>query len=120
MWAVDRFRDAMDGEYAATFASTLVCGMEKATLAGYGHALRRLVMETAKHPDLEVHWVLEHRLLTSARTDTSSGPCRKLLSAVRLLEKVGWLAELLVRRGDWLVVEAMERHRARTAAAPQR
>ena len=74
--------------------------MEKATLAGYGHALRRLVAETARHPDREVRWVLEHRLLTSARTDASSGPCRKTLSAVRLLEKVGWLAEPLVRQGD--------------------
>ena len=113
-------RGAVDGEYAATFASTLMRGLEKPTLAGYGHALRRLLSEADKHPDREIRWVLEHRLLTSARTDTSSGPCRKLLSAVRLLEKVGWLEQPLVRRGDWLVVEAMERHRARTAAAPQR
>ena len=117
---VDRFRGAVDGGYAATFSSTLVRGTEKATLAGYGHALRCLVTETAKHPDREVRWVLKHRLLTSARTDTSSGLCWKLLSAVRLLEKVGWLAEPLPRRGDQLVVEAMERHRVRTAAAPQR
>ena len=113
-------RGAVDGEYAATFASTLMRGLEKPTLAGYGHALRRLLSEADKHPDCEVCWALEDRLLPSARTDTSSGPCRKLLSAVRLLEKVGWLEQPLVRRGDWLVVEAMERHRARTAAAPQR
>ena len=29
-------RGALDGEYAATFASTLMRGLEKPTLAGYG------------------------------------------------------------------------------------
>lgn len=110
----------MDGEYAATFASTLMRGLEKQSLVGYGHTHRRLLSEADKHPDCEVCWALEDRLLPSARTDTSSGPCRKLLSAVRLLEKVGWLEQLLVRRGDWLVVEAMERHQAWTATALQR
>ena len=32
-----------------------------------------------------------------------------MLSAVRLLEKLWWIKEV-VARADWLLVEAMERH----------
>ena len=81
--------------------------------------MRRLIRKAHPHPDKETRWVLEHRLLSSVRTDNSTGSVKKNLSGVRLLERVGWLQSLLVRRGDRPLLEAMERQRAHEAATPQ-
>ena len=106
---VQRFKQALGREYAASFDATVVHGLTGSTLEGYGKSLARLARTSADPEETPSRRILEAQLVASLRVSKSAGPIKKLLVGVWLLEKIGWIQEGLVLRGDRLLVEAMER-----------
>ena len=106
MDAIRRFKRATGDEYATTYESTAVRGLEKETRQGYAAALSRLARTLRQQPGATARESLEDHLLDSARTSSSESGTKKVLSAVRVLEKFGWV-ELLVMPMDVRFVKAI-------------
>ena len=101
--------EAFEGASGTTYDATVVRGLAEGTLLVYKRALLRLRRAAREQPHATPRAILQSRLLESFRKNTSSSNIKSILSAVRLLEKLGWVAEM-VTRADWLLVEAMEKH----------
>ena len=115
--AVDRFKDAYDAGLGTTYDGTVIRGMAGGTLLFCRRILRRPQRAARHQPTAPPRALIQHRLLEMFGTNSSPSGIKAILSAVRLLEKLGWIKEV-VTRADWLLVEAMDRHvdRCRRAA----
>lgn len=101
--------EALEKGSGTTYDATVVRGLAEGTLLVYKRALLRLRRAATGQPHAPPRAILQSRLLESFRKNTSPSTVKSILSAVRLLEKLGWVQEM-VTRADWLLVEAMEKH----------
>ena len=106
---MDRFKDAYDAGSGTTYDGTVIRGLADGTLLVYGRILRRLQRAAKHQPTAPPRALIQHRLLEMFGTNGSASGIKAVLLAVHLLEKLGWIKEV-VTRADWLLVEAMDRH----------
>ena len=97
----------MEAGYGSNFASTVLRGWNKDTLGGYMRQIKRLARTERMRPGDGLRAVLECRLLDIAQTDQSESSAKAVLSATRLVEKMGWMPAI-VRPSDWHLVTAIE------------
>ena len=98
----------MSGGFGDGYDASVVRGLADSTLEGYKRRLLRLAREIRTGEDLQPRAAMEKHMLAAIRTEQSTQGLRKLLSGLRLLEKLEWV-QPLVRKGDWMLVEGMER-----------
>ena len=77
-----------------------MCGLADDTNRGYLQELRKFASARTSLDDQVLHLV---------QTTQSESSLKKLLSGLRLLEKLRWIPPT-VSAGDWLVVQAMEKY----------
>ena len=97
-------REAEGGDWLAVRRVAL------STAPMYLSALRGLVRGQPAAEPLEV--ALEHRLLANATRDNGGSAAKGVVSAIRLLEKIGAVPET-IRPRHWLQVSAVWRKTAR-------
>ena len=110
---MDRFKDAYGVGSGTTYDRTVIRGLADGTLLVYGQRVAR------HQPAPPPRALIQHRLLEIFGTNSSTSGIKAVLSAVRLLEKLGWIKEV-VTRADWLLVEAMDHHVDRCHRAPDK
>ena len=89
--ASDKFQEALDAGYGTTFASTALKRWHKDTLGGYVQQIKRLARTEQMRPGDGPRAVLESRLLAIAQAVQSESSAKAVLSAARLVEKMGWM-----------------------------
>ena len=104
---VRRLEGAITEGFAASYAVTALCGLADDTNKGYVHKLRRYAARIRKQPGASARQSLDDQLLHLAQTTNSESSIKKLLSGIRLLEKLRW-APSTVSAGDWLFVKGVE------------
>ena len=110
--AVERLGQAMRAGWGAGYDTSVVRGLCKSTLDGYLGALAKLRRRERMQPGCGRRRVLEDELGDIAAQNVGEGNIKKLLSGVRLLEKLGWIKSI-VRPGDWYRVLGVEKERER-------
>ena len=110
--AVERLGQAVRDGWGAGYDASVVRGLSKSTLDGYLGALAKLRRREHMQPGCDRRRVPEDELGDIAAQDVGEGNIKKLLSGVRLLEKLGWIKST-VRPGDWYLVLGMEKERER-------
>ena len=106
--AIRKFQRAATDDYTATYEASALRGFAKETRAGYAAELRRLARTLQRQPGASARESLQDQLLRSVRESRSDSGPRRLLSAVRILEKFGWVRPIVVAM-DWKLVEAVAR-----------
>ena len=107
--AVRRLEEAVSAGYASSYAGTTVCGLAEDTNRGYLQELRKFTRRIRQQPGASARTSLDNQVLHLAQTTQSESSLKKLLSGLRLLEKLRWIPQT-VSAGDWLVVQAMEKY----------
>ena len=110
--AVERLGQAVRDGWGAGYDANVVRGLSKSTLDGYLGALAQLRRRERMQPGCDRRRVLEDELGDIAAQDVGEGNIKKLLSGVRLLEKLGCIKST-VRPGDWYLVLGVEKERER-------
>ena len=113
-WAAahDRFAEAVGAGYGASYNANVIQGLQKATLDGYLRQVRRLARMERMRPGMGARMVLETRLMEIVNGEQSESAAKLVLSAARLVEKMGW-AKPVVRVANWYLVEALESRRTK-------
>ena len=115
--AVRRLEAAVTEGFAAWYAGRALCGLTHDTNWGYVHELRRCAARIRKQPGASARESLDDQLLHLAQTTNSESSIKKLLSGIRLLEKLRW-APSTVCAGDWLFVKRVEEFREKAGKPP--
>ena len=97
----------MEAGYGSGFASTVLKGWNKDTLGSYMRQIKRLARTEHMRPGDGPRAVVECRLLAIEQADQSESSAKAVLSAARLVEKMGWMPRV-VRPSDWHLVTAIE------------
>ena len=113
-WAAarDRFAEAVGAGYRASYGATVIQGLQKTTLDGYLRQVRRLARMERMRPSMGARTVLETRLMDIVDGEQCESAAKLVLSAARLVEKIGWIKPV-VRVADWYLVEALESRRTK-------
>ena len=106
--AVERLGHAMGDGCGAGYDASVVRGLSKSTLDGYLGALAKLRRRERMKSGSGRRRVLEDELGDIAAQNVGEGNIKKLLSGLRLLEKLGWIKST-VRPGDWHLVPGVEK-----------
>ena len=85
-----------------------MCGLTDDTNRGYLQELRKFVRRIRQQPGASARTSLDDQVLHLVQTTQSESSLKKLLSGLRLLEKLRWIPQT-VSAGDWLVMQAMEK-----------
>ena len=101
--AVEHLGQAVRDGWGAWYDAIVLRGLSKSTLDGHLEALAKLRRRERMQPGCNRRRVLEDELGDIAAQDVGEGNTKKLLSVVRLLEKLGWIKSK-VRPGDWYLV----------------
>ena len=111
-WAAarDRFAEAVGAGYGASYGATVIKGLQKTTLDGYLRQVRRLAKMERMRPGIGARKVLETHLMDIVDGEQSKSAAKLVLSAARLVEKMGWIKPV-VRVADWYLLEALEARR---------
>ena len=88
------------------FAGTALCGLADDKNKGYLHELRRYAARIRRQPGASARESVDDQLLHLAQTTNSESSIKKLLSGVRLLEKLRWVPNTICA-GDWLFVKGV-------------
>ena len=110
--AVERLGQAVRDGWGAGYDASVVRGLSKSTLDGYLGTLAKLRRHERMQLGCDTRRVLEDELGDIAAEDVGEGNIKKLLSGVRLLEKLGWIKST-VRPGDWYLVLGVEKETER-------
>ena len=110
--AVERLGQAVRDGWGAGYDASVVRGLSKSTLDGYLGALAKLRRRERMPPGCDRRHVLEDELGDIAAQNVGEGNIKKLLSGVRLLEKLGWIKST-VRPGDLYLDLGVEKERER-------
>ena len=94
---MDRFKDAYDARSGTTYDGTVIRGLADRTLLVYGRILRRSHRAAKHQSTAPLRVLIEHRLLEMFGTNGSASGIKAVVSAVRLLEKLGWIKEVVTR-----------------------
>ena len=89
--AVERLGQAVRDGWGAGYDASVVRGLSKSTLDGYLGALAKLRRRERMQLGCDRRRVLEDELGDIAAQDVGEGNIKKLLSGVRLPEKLGWI-----------------------------
>ena len=113
-WAAarDRFAEAVGAGYGASYDATVIQGLQKTTLDRYLRQVRRLARMERMRPVMGARTSLETRPMDIVDGEQSESAAKLVLSATRLVEKVGWIKPV-VRVADWYLVEALESRRTK-------
>ena len=106
----------MDDGYGTNFDSTVVHTLQGKTLEGYHRHLQRLAQAERMRPGDGPRNILESRLLQVVQWEQSESMAKAVLSAARILEKMGWV-EPVVRKAHWSIVQAVELQRSKEERA---
>ena len=105
--AIARYRDVAGSDFAVSYASTALLGFTKDTRDSYGDTLRRLAITIRRQPGATATECLQDHILGIVRTTESDSGVRRVLAAVKVLEKFK-LIQPLVCPMDWKLVDAVE------------
>ena len=98
--------EAVAADFAVTYDTCAVHGYAKDTRDGYSAALRRLAVTLRQQPGATAREFFQDHLLGIIRTTESNSGVKRVLSAVRVLEKLNWVSPVACPM-DSKLIEAM-------------
>ena len=88
MGPADRLTAAVAGGFGAGYDASVVRRLAESTLEGYKRRLLRLAKQIKAREELQPRAAVERHMLKAVRTEASTQGLRKMLSGLRLLEKL--------------------------------
>ena len=103
--------------YGGSYAATTLQAFASDTRLGYQRELRRYAACIRKQPGAGARESLDDHTLHLVQTTSSDSSIKKLISGVRILEKLRWVPPT-VCAGDWLVVQSIEKFQQKIGKIP--